>query len=221
MLFFRHVSIADTSLPGALFVLQRRWHVRHIIKRELLWDPCLDLVGNILPNFFVRRGAADNTEEIEGMRRVARGLGEVGLGDDESIMIFPEGTRFTPKKREAVLKKLAERADAYFLEKARAFKNVLPPRLGGCLALLEENTRACAVFCAHVGFEAASRAHNLMNGALIHKTIRIKLWRIPFELIPKTREARIEWLFDHWRRIDEWIGAHLMAENGVGEKAAA
>ncbi|HPQ70064.1 MAG TPA: 1-acyl-sn-glycerol-3-phosphate acyltransferase [bacterium] len=211
LLFFRHVSMPDTSLPGALFVLRRRWHVRHIIKRELLWDPGLDIIGNGLPNFFVRRGLGDNEREIDGVRRVVR-----DLDDNEAVVIFPEGTRFTASKRRHMLERLKEKGDLALLERARALKNVLPPRLGGCLAMLEENTRACAVFAAHVGFESAARALNVLNGSLIHQTIRINLWHIPFEDIPQTTEERIEWLYAQWRKVDEWIAAHTTAPaNGV------
>lgn len=209
LMFFRHVSMTDTSLPGTLFILRGSWRLRHIAKRELLWDPTLDIIGNGIPNFFVRRGTGDNVKEIEGMHRVSR-----DLADNEAVVIFPEGTRFTQAKRLRVLERLKEKGDLGMLEKARALKNVLPPRLGGCLAMLEENTRACAVFVAHVGFESAARALNVLNGSLIDKTIRINLWHIPFEEIPKTTEARIEWLYEQWYKVDEWIAGHLPAEAG-------
>ena len=215
LLFFRHVAMPDTSLPGTLFMLRKPMRIRHIIKRELLWDPTLDIAGRRAPHFFVRRGAADSAAEIAGVRRLAR-----NLADDEGVVIFPEGTRFTPRKRARVLEALAEKGDAYLLEKARSLKNVLPPRLGGCLALLEENVRASAVFCAHVGFEAATKAHDMLNGSLIGRTIRVKLWLEPFAGIPKSREAQIEWLYEKWARVDEWIEQHRQAETAAATSPA-
>jgi 1-acyl-sn-glycerol-3-phosphate acyltransferase len=213
LLFFRHASMADTSLPGALFLLMRGWHVRYIAKRELLWDPGIDLIGNGAPAFFVRRGAPDNTRELDGIRRVTR-----DLVDDEAVVIFPEGTRFSHAKRESVLARLKEKGETELLERALALKNVLPPRLGGCLAMLEENTRACAVFVAHVGFERAARALNVFNGSLIGRTVRIKLWQIPFENIPTTTAERVAWLHEQWRRVDQWVTEHLEAEDELAPK---
>jgi hypothetical protein len=33
-------------------------------------------------------------------------------------------------------------------------------------------------------------------------------WRIPHEDIPNDRDARIEWLYEWWRRVDQWIDEH-------------
>ncbi len=201
MLFIRHAAMVDTSLPGFLFIIRHKMRVRHIIKNELRWDPCLDMGASRVPSHFVKRGAANNQSEIEAIGNLMKGVKE----ENDGIMIFPEGTRFTHSKRIKILEKLAEKGDTYFLEKARALKNVLPPRLGGSLAMLQANTKACAVFCTHVGFEAATKALNMLNGSLINRTIRIKLWKIPFDKIPKTTEARIEWLYEHWGKVDDWI----------------
>lgn len=200
MLFIRHASLPDTSLPGALFILRHNLRLRHIIKKELLWDPVLSIGANRLRHYFVDRSARDTEKELENIRRLT-----ADMGPKDGIMIFPEGTRFSRQKRERIIEKLRKKGDAYFLEKAQALKNILPPRLGGSLAMLEANTKAYAVFCAHFGFEAAAKAINFLNGSLINKTVHIKLWKIPFEEIPTTPEQQIEWLYEHWAKIDEWI----------------
>ena len=211
LLFFHHSSVADATMPGMLFVVGRRMRIRHIIKSELLWDPVLDILGSRLPHYFVRRGLIDNEKELAGIQRLMD-----NLESNEGVMIFPEGTRFTPKKRERILEKLAAKNDSGLLEKARALKNVLPPRLGGSLALLEKNLNACAVFCAHVGLEATTKMWDFLNGSLVNRTILVKCWKIPFDKIPKTREARIEWLYENWSRIDQWIEKHKNAHTRPG-----
>ena len=95
--------------------------------------------------------------------------------------------------------------DPEFAERVDGFKNVLPPRPGGPLALLQENPGLDVVFCSHVGFEQAATIKQLVNGALIHRTIRVRFWRIPFSEIPKTSAARVDWLIEHWRQVDQWI----------------
>jgi hypothetical protein len=51
----RHASLAD-SLVSAWVVTQRGLWPRYVLKRELLLDPCLDIVGLRVPNTFVARG---------------------------------------------------------------------------------------------------------------------------------------------------------------------
>jgi hypothetical protein len=33
-------------------------------------------------------------------------------------------------------------------------------------------------------------------------------WRVPRAEIPTGREERIDWLYDRWQRIDEWVDEH-------------
>lgn len=213
MVFPRHVSIVDTFLPPIYIGTPHKMRLRYVLKRELLWDPCLDIGGNRLPNYFVRRGSKKfGNNEVEAVASLAD-----GLGAKEGVLIFPEGTRFSPKKRSHLLDKLAKAGDTYLLEKARAFKNVLPPRLGGPLALLQRNPGADLILIAHVGFERITTFKNLLNGALIDAKIMVRYWRVPFEAIPKDRDECIEWLFERWQEIDEWIGEHLPTD----EKAVA
>ncbi len=88
LLFPRHSSMADTLLPVVLLAHRYGMRFRWVLKRELLWDPCLDVVGQRLPNVFVRRGSNDSAREIAAVRDVAR-----DLGPRDGVMIYPEGTR--------------------------------------------------------------------------------------------------------------------------------
>ena len=40
------------------------------------------------------------------------------------------------------------------------------------------------------------------------KRLLMGWWRIPREEIPEDREARIEWLFEWWSRVDVWVDEH-------------
>ena len=64
----RHVSVIDSLLP---VVLLPRRQPRYVLKRELLWDPCLDVVGQRVPTVFVRRGAADTAAQLDALRGLA------------------------------------------------------------------------------------------------------------------------------------------------------
>ncbi len=203
IVFARHASVGDTVIPAVHLARRTGLRLRYVLKRELLWDPCLDIVGNRLPNYFVRRGSGDTAREAEGVARLLE-----GLGPHDGVLIYPEGTRFTPEKRERVLGRLAEGSESAWLPRAQGLRHVLPPRLGGALALLERNPGADVVFCAHVGFDAAATFWHFWNGALLGRTIRVRFWRVPFAEIPKDREGRIDWLFTQWERVDAFVGEH-------------
>ena len=202
LLLLRHASIADTLLPAVLVQAPHGTRLRYVVKRELLWDPCLDLVGNRTPNFFVRRGSPDSAREILGVARLAS-----DLGPGEGVVIFPEGTRFTPEKSARVRERLREDGDRELLAFAESLRHVLPPRVGGSLALLDSG--ADVVFGAHTGFEAAGSFWDLWGGSLVGRVIRARFWRVPAAEIPAEHSARIRWLFEHWARIDAWVGAEL------------
>jgi hypothetical protein len=39
-------------------------------------------------------------------------------------------------------------------------------------------------------------------------TITMCWWAVEPAQIPSTREARVEWLYEWWSRIDDWIDRH-------------
>ena len=84
--------------------------------------------------------------------------------------------------------------------------NVIPGVSGGTMALLEVGAHADAVFCVHSGFEGVRTFHDLLGGRLIGRTIEVEYWRVPAAHIPKDEDARIDWLYDQWNRVDEWVG---------------
>ena len=202
LLFLRHASIGDTVLPAVLIADRHNIMLRYVMKRELLWDPCLDIVGNRLPNYFVQRGSGDSEREIAAVQRLLD-----GLGPHDGVLIYPEGTRFSPAKRERIIERLRGAMPARLLALAEQLRHTLPPRLGGPLGLLERNPGVDAVFCAHTGFEGAATFRDLLGGALVRREVQVAFWRVPFAQIPLERNARAEWLYQHWRRIDDWIDA--------------
>ena len=203
VVFLRHASVADTLLPAVFIANPNGLKLRYVLKHELLLDPCLDIVGNRLPNSFVRRNSGDSFRVVELMRE---------LGPRDGVIIYPEGTRFTDAKRAIIIEQLERKGEAYLAEKARALTNVLPPRLGGPLNLLESNEAADVVFCAHFGFDGVVDLRDCFRGSLIGRVVKVRFWRVPFASIPTTRETRTEWLFENWERVDRWVGLQKQSE---------
>ena len=204
LLFMRHASIIDNLLPLNLVSHPHDYRLRYILKKELLSYPALDVGGNRLPNYFVDR-TGDTANELKAIRDLA-----AGLGDQEGVIIWPEGTRYTKRKHELVLKRL-ERTKSEIFERAKSLTATLPPRLGGPLALIDAARKADVVFGAHAGLEGFATVGELLSGSVVGKTIRVRFWRIRSEDIPQAREQLIEWLFDQWARVDDFVVAHAHA----------
>lgn len=198
LLFLRHSSLPDVLLPAIAFANPARIALRYVLKAEVCFSPCLDLVGHRLPNAFVRRGGRDPAREIARVAAL-----QVGRGRGEGLVIYPEGTRFSPRRRQALLESLQGEARA----RAASFRNVLPPRPGGPLALLAARGPDEEVYvCAHRGTEGAFDARSMMEGSLIGRTLHVAVWKVERSQIPSDADALRAWLDEAWRKVDRWVG---------------
>lgn len=210
LLFVRHASVADTLVPAVFVSARAGLLLRYVLKRELLLDPCLDIVGQRLPNAFVRRGSRDPAREIATVRALA-----VDLAPDEGVIVFPEGTRFSERRRAEALAKLAA-SDPALARRAERLVRTLPPRLGGPLALLDAAPDADVVVCGHVGFDGVRTLADLANGALVGREVRIVFWRVPRASIPADAAGRTDALYAWWERLDAWVAEHEAAPAPAG-----
>jgi len=196
---FRHASILDNLLPAVLLQARLGYELRWILKRELLAITPLDVAGTRLPNHFVDRSGMDPRRELRAIRRLSAGLSE-----NEGVLIFPEGTRYTPDRQRRMLVHLAQR-DPALAERAKRLRHSMPPRPGGVLTLLDNGYDV--VVCAHEGLDGFAKISDLWGGGLVGRTITIELWRIPGDEIPPDRQGRLDWLYSTWQTVDDWIGA--------------
>ena len=198
LILSRHASIIDNVLPFQLFSRAHGMTLRYVIKKELLVDPALDIAGNWLPNHFVDRRAMDPDGEIRALRRLGSGLTE-----NDGLLIFPEGTRFTRDRQERALAGLAKRNPRFYRHVA-GLRHLMPPHPGGALALLEASA-ADVVLVAHHGFDGFARIKDIWAGGMVGRLVNVRVARIPFEEIPEGRGHRTEWLFKVWQEMDDWI----------------
>jgi 1-acyl-sn-glycerol-3-phosphate acyltransferase len=198
ILLSRHASLIDTLLPSWFVTREIGMTVRYVLKKELLLDPALDVAGNRLPNHFVDRGAVDNERDLDAIRELGSDLSE-----DEAVLIYPEGTRFSEQKRDRYLNRFAHRTGRV-AEIASSLRSVLPPRPGGTLALLEGST-ADVVLLAHRGLEGFARVKDMWKGGIVGSRIDVIFRRIARAEIPEGRTDRVTWLFETWRDVDVWV----------------
>lgn len=198
IVLIRHASIVDNLLPADLIARPHGIRLRYVLKRELLADPCLDIAGRRLPNYFVRRG----TGEAQELERV-RALGH-GLGPGDGVLIYPEGTRFTPERRARAIARIAER-DADLAARAERIRHLLPPRLGGVGALLDGAPEADIVVIAHHGFDGLRLISDIWRGGLVGLVVRVRVTRVPRCGVPEADAARADWLYELWQDVDDWL----------------
>ena len=210
LVLVRHASIIDSLVPAVFIANVHRMRLRYVLKRELLVDPCLDLAGHWLPNRFVARDGADTAREVQAVASL-----KAGLEADEGVLLYPEGTRFTPEKRRRVIERLGGAAR----ERAERLQHLLPIRPGGVLALLDAPPACDVLFIAHHGLEGFAHVADVMRGALVGRTVRLRFWRVPVSSVPAGAEARRAWLADEWQRMDDWLSAEEARET-VGGPAA-
>ena len=198
LLWVRHTSLADTVLAAVFLAAPYRTGLRYVLKKELLWDPCLDVVGRRLPNVFVDRSGRRREREVAAIQRLAE-----NLGPQEGVLLYPEGTRFSRKKLEEAVERIAEGSQKHLLPLARRFRHLLPPRPSGALALLEAAPGLDVLILAHAGLEGAVTFWEMWRGELIGRTLRIEVRRLSHEEIPA--ENREVWLFEQWLEVDQWV----------------
>ena len=195
----RHGSQGDALLTAALLTKAGR-RLRFVLKRQLLTDPCLDVVGHRIPNYFVDRDSSDNHQELSNINVLA-----ADLDDDEALVIFPEGTRFSPTKLVNAVAAVAETAPARTAA-IMNLRSVLPLRTAGTLAALEA-TEADIVICNHVGIDDISSLSQLREAVPLRRPLKFKLWRTRrSDVPPRQREDElIKWLDHQWSEVDEWV----------------
>ena len=193
ILFVKHTSIGDTVMPLVFFSKPRNYEgIRYFIKNELLISPSLDIGAHRLSTLFVDRTGTDTDVQLEKIAAVTQ-----SAPDDESLMIYPEGTRATDTKRAQLRNKHPQ-----LIPQLDRWPNLLPPRLGGVSTLLANNPGKDVVFMAHTGFEGSADLAELLSGSWRGMTIRIHMWRVPYEQIPADHEA---FIFEHWDQMNVMI----------------
>jgi len=194
----RHTSIADTVLPMVYYAIPQQIRLRYVLKKELLVDPCLDIVGHRLPNYFVDRQGEDSEGARHGVALLM-----ADMKPNEGALIYPEGTRFSPAKRAALQHRY--RASPEMLAQLERWTELLPPRLGGTLAMLSANPGRDIIFMAHIGFEGSSHFRNLVNGSWVGAKVTLIFWRIRFEDVPSSSDSLREFLFEQWDRMQSAV----------------
>lgn len=205
----RHASPLDNLIPAVIASGRHHIRLRWVINRWLLRDPCLDIVGNRLPNVFVAAGS----EEPRGQAARVGALA-AGIGPDEGVLIFPEGALFSPARLERAVTRLSESGPEE-ARRAAELRRLLPPRTGAFLSALGAAPSADIVFCEHRGLDAASDYGALVSGKLAGAEVVLRIRRFARAAIPGDPSGQAEWLWDRWIELDRWT--HEAPVNSRGD----
>ncbi|MFC8847469.1 MULTISPECIES: 1-acyl-sn-glycerol-3-phosphate acyltransferase [unclassified Micromonospora] len=195
--------------PGDSFILIHalvNWFHREpriVLKESLQWDPAIDVLLNRLPSRFLAPASGRRESVTEQIGHLA-----TGLDDDDAFVIFPEGGNFTPRRRLRAIARLRSLGLERMALRAERMRHVLAPQPGGLLAALDAAPDAGVIFVAHTGLDRMLTVADVWRELPMDKRIIMRFWSVPPEEIPVGRQERIDWLFDWWARIDEWIAAH-------------
>jgi 1-acyl-sn-glycerol-3-phosphate acyltransferase len=199
LLFFsRHAGPADTILLIDRLLTRFDRLPRVVFKQSVTWDPCIDLIGHRLPHAVLD---TSRKEECEArIKEVAAGLGDRGV-----LVLFPEGGNFTPQRRRRAIRKLWRTGRRKEAAKAERMSHVLPPRPAGALAALRGSPEADVIFSAHSGLGLAAFPSEVWHDPPLGKTFRTRMWLSPAGERPLDPDAQVAWIYDWWKRVDEWI----------------
>ncbi len=196
--------------PGDSFTLMyalMHWYGREprvVLKDTLAWDPAIGTILNRVPSHFLSPKGPGGDHIEEQIADLAR-----DLDANDAFVIFPEGGNFTPERRRRAIDKLRRLGLEAMAQRAERMENVLAPRPGGFLAALDAAPpEADVVMVAHTGLDHMLTVADVWRELPMDKQIIMRWWRVPREEIPEGREARIDWLFDWWERIDTWVDEH-------------
>ncbi len=207
----RHAGPGDSFLLVHQLLSEYGRRPRVVMKATLQLDPGLDVVTNRLPNVFVHHARTGERLFIEQIERLARGLDRRG-----ALVIFPEGGNWTPGRWARGIARLEQIGRRDLADRAREMPNLLAPRSGGAFAAIAACPAADVIFVAHAGLDQLVSVRDVWRSLPMDQTIRARWWRIPADQVPREldREAQLTWLYDWWKRIDEWI-----AQNRPGDEA--
>ena len=208
VMFARHASLADSLVSAYVITSVARMNPHYVLKRELLVDPCLDVVGQRLPNHFLDRGAVDAEPELLALEAITAQLDVSSVG-----VIFPEGTRANPTKRERAIAKIST-IDAERAARLGPLRHLLPVRPAGAAAMLRGAPGADVVFAWHVGFEGLDTFGGILK-ALSRRMepIRFVMRRVSrSDVASPSRDNMVaftEWLDTEWHGLDREVDAAL------------
>lgn len=200
----RHAGPGDSLILVHALINWYRREPRVVLKDTMAWDPAIGIILHRLPSSFISPKPGERGARVE--KEIARLA--TGLDANDGFVIFPEGGNFTPQRRARAIESLRQRGHARMADRAEELRHVLAPKPGGVLAAMDAAPDADILMVAHTGLDHMLTVADVWRELPMDKAIIMQWWRVPREDIPSGRDAQIDWLYDWWEHIDDWIDEH-------------
>ncbi len=190
--------------PGASLVLIRvllrdRGRVPKIVlKEKLRLDPALDILLTRIGCVFIGRG--------DGPGVAVTAVGELAsrLTSRDALVLFPEGSDWTPARHRRAVRKLRRKGMNAQADAAAAMPHVLPPRPAGTFAALAAAPTAELAIFMHTGHDELLDAASVWRALPLRRELHMVWWNEP-RPEPASEQECSEWLNQTWIDIDAWI----------------
>ncbi|HKO28352.1 MAG TPA: 1-acyl-sn-glycerol-3-phosphate acyltransferase, partial [Solirubrobacteraceae bacterium] len=207
LVFSRHAGPGDTIFIVDELVSRFERRPSVVFKESLAIDPSVDLLAHRLPQAML-----DTSDREACEARIGELTAE--LGPRGTLLLFPEGGNFTSERRRSALRHLWREGRRRSAERAEDMPHVLPPQPGGALAALRAGGDHDVVFAAHTGLGLAAYPGQFWRDMPIGRTLHTRMWLVPAADVPASDDERVSWLYDWWKRIDDWIAEQQQEGDG-------
>ncbi len=217
LVFSRHSGPGDTFYLVDMLMDRFGRRPRIVMKEILELDPCIDLAGNRVPNYFVPPPLRRRDGSWE------RSIAHIAatLGPNGALLLFPEGGNFSEERRRRRLAGLLRRGRREEALRAAAMHHVIAPEPGGALTAVRAAPDADVILVAHSGLSGLGDSGGIFARAPIDQVFRVHLWHVDRAGIPAGEEPQRQWLLDCWQRIDQWVAADKQEAGGPMRDEAA
>ena len=210
LMFSRHAGPGDAFLILRMVIRDLGRRVHAVGAAKLQWDPFLDISGERLGFHYLLQNPTDSGAELDKIRDLAS-----TLGDDETLVIFPEGGNFTPGRREGSIAALEARGRHDRARRAGQLRHTLLPKPGGVIAAIDGAPLASVVFVGHAGLEGLHGFSDLWTSVPLRRQVTAHVWPCTDDNRPTSRSGQSRWLFDQWVEVDDWIDQCLQRHAAV------
>jgi 1-acyl-sn-glycerol-3-phosphate acyltransferase len=170
-----------------------------VLKDTLAFDPWIDVLLGRVPHRFIRPDGAN-----DGAAQAIADLA-AQLSERDALVIFPEGGNFTAGRRRGAIRRLWRRGQRRRARQAARLGHVLPPRPAGARCAMDAAPDADLIVVAHTGLDHLDSAAAVWRGIPLERPLRVTWWRVPAAQVPTGQDARTDWLYDQWAKVDAWI----------------
>ncbi len=205
VVFCRHASLADSIISCFIVNNSMGFRPRYVLKSDLEMVPCLDLLGHRTPNCFVRRGSSNVQGELDALGAMVS-----GLAPGDAAVIFPEGSRANPAKRERELARLAERHPERHA-RLGSLQRLIPPKPAGAQAILGAAPAADVITVWHEGLDGLDTFPGMLRALSERRvTAHVVVTLHPRAEVP-SGDGFTEWIDRRWVEMDDAVARFAQA----------